>query len=83
MDQFPKYVKATIVIEGQEIKVPIHISCTSVIPDKELIRRAGNIFREAVNNATYFVTRNAPCGSCAFDCDKEECEERKKDDFSI
>ena len=77
-----KYVNAKIFIEGKETKIPIHITYPPTISDNELLIKAENVLHEAMNNATYHVVQNSPCGSCAFECDKEECENRIKDDFS-
>jgi len=52
---FSRTVIATIIIGGEEVKVSISIGCIPETPHSELIRRAGNIFRAAANDATYEV----------------------------
>ena len=52
---FQRTVKAKLMINNEEIEISISISCVPTTPERELIRRAGNILRAAANDATYEV----------------------------
>jgi hypothetical protein len=56
---FQKAVKITITLEqgGKPQELTVLIPCNPSTPDTELIRRAGNIFREAANQAKYSVVK--------------------------
>lgn len=53
---YQEIVYAIIVINGKEVTIPIAVSCTPQTPKNELVRRAGNILREASNNASYTLS---------------------------
>jgi hypothetical protein len=52
---YQKTVEITFKIDGQDVKVLMHVSCTPETYDHEIIRRASKLFLIAVEEAHYEV----------------------------